>query len=433
MGERPRFTLGQLLRGIRRKTVDVLGLDLLSKQYATLALNYIFLMVYYTIETVFVNTLIYRVTDGNMNSVLLYRGLAYLFSAVGMNICSAFARIITPTRAIKAAGLLYVLLFGLMFGWMDHLENLMYYIGSLAGLAMGFYWSGHNVLLTLYTTPRNRAVGIGITGIISGVMNLTLPLIFGFVLQWMPGMTGYRVVFGVAIATILAQFYQMNRLTPVERKHRRRDYPFVLKLVMRKLSLRVMFLFEFFRGIREGAFTFFLNMLLFSLVTDEALVGFNSFLTGVFSILAAWVFGRIVTAQRRVKLALLSIGIIFVGCIGLLFHLSVVTVLVFGAINTFLAYFFNNIGTHICYDAMSENESLRSIITELTGLREAAMGAGRITGLVILACFPKHLDGYLYAALTLTGIQFITVALMRWSENIQTRKKPREEAEVTAL
>ncbi len=432
MQEKPHFTVNRLLGGIHRKAIDVLGLDLLSKQYATLALNYLFLMVYYTIETVFVNTLIFRVSDGNMHSVLIYRGLAYLFSAIGMNICSAFSRVITPTRAIKAAGILYVILFGLMFGWMDHLESLMYYIGSLAGLAMGLYWSGHHVLLTLYTTPRNRAVAIGITGIISGVMNLTLPLIFGFILRWMPGITGYRVMFGVAIATILSQFYYMNQLTPVERKHRPRDYRFALKLVVRKLSLRIMMFIEFFRGIREGAFTFFLNMLLFALVTDEALVGFNSFLTGVFSISAAWVFGRIVTPNRRVKLALGSITAIFVCCMGLLLKLNVVTVLIFGVLNTFLAYFFNNIGVHICYDVMGQNETLRAIITELTGLREAALGGGRIVGLLILACFPQTLDGYLYAMLALTGIQFITVALMWWAQKIQTRKQHRKETEVLA-
>ncbi len=433
MQEKPHFTVKRLLGGIHRKAIDVLGLDLLSKQYATLALNYLFVMVYYTIETVFVNTLIFRVSGGNMYSVLFYRGLTYLFSAIGMNICSAFSRVITPIRAIKAAGILYVILFGLMFGWMDHLESLMYYIGSLVGLAMGLYWSGHHVLLTLYTTPRNRAVGIGITGIISGIMNLTLPLIFGFILRWMPGVTGYRVMFGVAIATILSQFYYMNRLTPVERKHRPRDYRFALKLVVRKLSLRIMMFIEFFRGIREGAFTFFLNMLLFALVTDEALVGFNSFLTGVFSISAAWVFGRIVTPDRRVKLALGSIGAIFVCCMGLLLKLNVVTVLVFGMLNTFLAYFFNNIGVHICYEAMGQNETLRAIITELTGLREAALGAGRIVGLLILACFPKTLDGYLYAMLTLTGIQFITVGLMWWAQKIQTRKLHRKETEVSVL
>ena len=433
MLEKPHFTVGRLLKGIRRKTIDFLGLDLLSKQYATLALNYVFIMVYYTVETVFVNTLIYRVTDGNMYSVLLYRGLAYLFSAIGMNICSAFSRVITPVRAIKIAGIFYILLFTLMFGWMNHLESLMYYIGALAGLSMGMYWSGHNVLLALYTTPRNRAAGIGITGIISGVMNLTLPLVLGVVLQRMPEMTGYRVVFAISIATILVQFYFMNQLTPVERKHRPRDYVFAVKLVVRKLSLRAMMLIEFFRGIREGAFSFFLNMLLFTLITDEALVGFNSFLTGVFSISAAWVFGRVVTPTRRVKLALVSIVGIFLVCASLLLRLSVPTVLLFGVINTFLAYFFNNIGAHICFEAMGENQMLRNVITELTGLREAALGAGRIAGLLILVCFPKTLEGYLYAMLTLTGSQFITVALMWWVQNILNRKERRKEKEVATL
>ena len=153
----------------------------------------------------------------------------------------------------------------------------------------------------------------------------------------------------------------------------------------------------------------------------------------MFSISAAWVFGRVVTPTRRVKLALVSIGGIFLVCASLLLRLSVPTVLLFGVINTFLAYFFNNIGAHICFEAMGENQMLRNVITELTGLREAALGAGRIAGLLILVCFPKTLEGYLYAMLTLTGSQFITVALMWWVQNILNRKERRKEKEVATL
>ncbi len=433
MLEKPHFTLNGLLKGIQRKAIDILGLDLLSKQFATLALNYLFLMVYYTVETVFVNTLIFRVTDGNMNSVVLYRVLSYLFSAIGMNLCSIFSGTITPTRAIKIGATCYLILFVILFGWMEHLGTIMYYLGALAGLSMGIYWSGHNVLMTLYTTPRNRAVGIGLTGIISGVMNLLLPLIVGFLLQQMPEMSGYRMVFGFVIAIILAQYYFMNQLTPVERKHRPRDYIFAVKISVRKLSLRVMMLMECFRGIRDGAFSFFLNMVLFTLITDEALVGFNSFLTGVFSILGAWAFGRIVTPDRRVKLAFLSIGTIFLFCAALILKLNVITVLLFGVVNTFLAYFFNNIGAHIYFEAIGQNQMVRQVITELTGLREITLDIGRITGLFIVYFFPKTMDGYLYAMLTLTGLQFITVALMWWAQRIFNRKERLKAKEVATL
>lgn len=425
------FTIKDLLRGIRRKCIDVLGLDLMSEQFSMLALNYVFIMIYYTLEIVFVNTLLFRVSGGDMYSVLTYRGITFACCAVGMNICAAFAGRIPPIRAMKIAGGMYLALFGVMLFGMEDLSSLMYVMGALSGLGQGFYWSGHNVLLTLYSTPRNRAVGLGIVGIIQGVMTLLVPLISGWVIQLMPEMIGYRVMFGIAMGVVAVQFYFMNKLQPVARKHKPHDFRFAFKLVTHKLTLKLMLAFEMVRGLRDGAFAFFLNMVLFEIVTSESLVGFNSFLTGVVSIIAAWAFGKLTTPETRVRNSAIAVAGLFGFCLLLLLKVNAAIIILFGVVNTFLSFFLNNSAVSYTFDLVGQNETLRGVMTELMGFRQTALDIGRVSGLVIISLFPKNLSGYISAMLVLTGVQFLTVFLLYLTKRVQERKlhRPAPEAE----
>lgn len=413
----------QLARGLKRKAYDALSLDRMNDKFKILAINYIFLMVYFTLESVFVNTLILRVSGGDMHAVLLYRAFTFAFSAIGMNLASVFSHKISSVTAIRVAGALYVLLFSILFVGMERVYSFIYFVGAISGLAGGFYFSGHVVLLTNYTTQQNRAVGIAIVTITQGVTTLLMPLISGIVIGLMPYMIGYRVMFGFAIAAVLAQVSFMRKLSPVPGAQKKSEMRFALNLIFERTILRAMLTMEFVRGLRDGVFAFFLNIVLFEIVKSESLVGFNTFLAGLAAILAAWLYGRLVTPRNRAPIVAAGITALLVFCSMLLLSLTTLTIILFSIINAFLAQIIVNCAMNNSFDIMGQDETTRGVLTELLGFREIAMMCGRIGGVVVVSLFPSTLRGYVYAMLTLTAIQYIMAFMLYVCRRISDREQ----------
>jgi len=414
------------LKGVGRKISDALGLELMGDKFKALALNYLIFMIYFTLESVFINTLLLRVSGGDIQSVLIYRALTFAFSAVAMNLASAFSRTLDSIRIIRAASALYVLMFVTLLFATESLFLLIYVIGALSGLAGGFYWAGHIVLLTNYTTQQNRAVGIAIITVSQGVMALLMPLVSGAVIGFMPGMVGYRVMFVIAILAVFVQVLSMRKLTPVEAEQKKSDFGRAARLCFGRLILRIMLALEFARGLRDGVFAFFLNIVLFEIVSSESLVGFNSFLAGVASIVAAWLYGKVITVRNRGQVAGLCVTALMLFCAMLLFVLNPLTIILFSLVNTFLAMFINNSAMNNSFDVFGFNDETRSMMTELIGFREIALVAGRVGGIVVVSLFPANLQGYVHAMLTLTAVQYVVALLLYISRRVSDRERTRE-------
>ena len=416
-----------LAQGIKRKVYDALSLDRMNEKYGILALNHVFMMACVTLEVVFVNILIMRVSGGDIQAVLTNRALVFIFTAVGMNMVPVLSRKINAVTAIRVSGFLYILVFFVLLIGTEQIFLLVYAVGALSGLAWGFYWFGQIALLTSYTTQQNRAVGIAIFAVIQGSMALVMPLASGGVIDFMPGMDGYRLMFGAAIVALVVQrFFIMCKLPPVQTEHRKSEYRIAFRLLFKRAGLRIMAAMEFSRGLRDGVFGFFLNLVLFEIVNSESLVGVNSFLAGLASILAAWLYGRMITDRNKGRLTVISVSVLMAFFPILYFAIGPATVILFSVANAFFAMFINNSVMNNSFDALGQNEQTRSVMSELIGIREAALVSGRISGIVIMALFPAGLQGYVQAMLALTATQYVVAFLLYLSRRVREREQSRE-------
>ena len=208
----------RLLMGIRRKAVDTLSLDRVSEKYQLLVVNYVFFVVYTTLESVFVNTLLYTIRN-DISIVIFYRAITFC----GLGLADAFGGLCRPEEipagVIRLGGALYFVMYVLLFVGMDHMAVFMVPTALLSGFGGAFYWVGHNVLVPNYTTFKtNRDVGIAIMGIVQGAMTLLVPVIAGLVISRMPGTTGYRVMFGLGMAAVGVQVWSSEGCTRWNRK-----------------------------------------------------------------------------------------------------------------------------------------------------------------------------------------------------------------------
>lgn len=410
------YRLNRLVRGIGRRTADMLSWDIMSGDYHVLMANFVLLLVYTTIESTFVNTLLYTVHPG-IAIVIFYRAIVYTVTALCMHLAAYVAQKKTPLTVVRLGAAFYLLTYALLFFGLDHMQTVMIPTAILSGTGGAFYWVGHNQLVPRYTSQRNREVGMSIIGILQGVTQLIVPVVSGYIISWTPGSTGYRIMFGVGVATALLQMRVQRRMAPVEQPRHDSKARLAFKMLFKKRSFKLMFAFESLRGVREGAFAFLLNMLLFEIVTDESLVGINTFLTGAAAILGSWVYGRAVRRKMRGRVMLLATAILIGACIPLYFVMLPATLMAFTVLSSFFTLFAGNACSNTVYDIVGQNATTRKCMGEAIAIRENALWVGRMVGLGILMALPHTQKGYIVSILILTFAQllagFAMVAAMR--------------------
>lgn len=400
-----------------------LGLDMMGKSYSTLTGVYLFLMIYTTLESVFVNTLLYKISS-EMSYVMLYRGITYVAAAVAMHIAAYISKKLSPIWVVRLGAMLYLVMYMLLFFGMDNMEVVRHPLAVLSGAAGAFYWSGHNALVLGYTNRQNRDVGISILGMISGIITLLVPVIAGFVISGMPGIWGYRVMFGMGMLAVAVQVYFSFRLAPLPQRGKKRSYfGLALQLIRQRSAYRLMLLYEVFRGCRDGVFAFILNMLLFEIITNEGLTGVNTFLTGIMAILGSYVYGKLVTPDKRTRFMVLSTTVLLLTGSILYAAMNVGTLMFFTVVNAFFQLFFINICNNSTYDLTSHSRTARRCSSEMYAIREIALATGRLIGLGVMSAFPATQFGYVTVMLLLTALQYVTALLMKQAGKKVRRKR----------
>ena len=184
---------------------------------------------------------------------------------------------------------------------------------------------------------------------------------------------------------------------------------------------------ETMRGVREGTFNFLLNILLFEAISSETLMGFNTLLTGVGTIISFWVIGKIIKPHNRVKGMLVATIILLVASALPAVNLNPTTIIVFSFINAFFTQFILNSSSSIFF-LLIQKKAENNAREEYFSIRELLLDSGRIIGILILFLFPKDPAGYVVAIIVLTLSQFITV----WLSNHTLKLLKREEEELSA-
>ena len=414
---------------IKHHIFDILGLDRMGKAYQMLVAGYIFMMFYFTFESVFINTLLYRVNDDGMRAVIIYRAIVYSITAIFMQISAYLTQKISPLFTAKLGAFFYLMIFGAVLIGIDHMDILQYFIGIFSGIGGAFYWMAHSVMVPNYTTKHNRDAGISILGIIQGTMTLFVPILSGFVISFMPEISGYRIMALVAMIMVIAHFICMRKFHPVEQTTNQSKLKLAIKLISRKATFKLMFCYEFFRGVRDGTFAFFLNMLLFRIITDEGVIGINTFLTGIMAITGSWAYGKLVQQRTRFRYGIMSITILLIICTTLFFNMSIPTVMLFTVVNAFMQLFFQYSYNNTSYDIIAQNKTSRKCTAEIVAIREFPIAAGRLCGLGITMIVPPTQRGYVQVMLLLTLSQYIAMLLVRHTLSLLERKKQKVEVE----
>lgn len=273
---------------------------------------------------------------------------------------------------------------------------------------------GYCIKVPLYTTDENRDVSLSVIGMGTGIVNLIMPTITGGIISACEGvmeggLLGYYIMFALSIAVALITVFYLKKLPQdqiVDAKvslkrgfHKTFHNPLMLEAVGA----------EFLKGIREGTLAFYLNILLFELIQSEALIGANTLLTGLFSILAYWVLGKRLKPSNRIRYMAGGVTTMLVCTLILFVRMDVITILMFSVINAFFNNFLLSPGNGIYYSVVQKTCPTNTESAEFSTVKSFFLDYGRVAGVLLVMLMPKTTYGSVWGILLLTVLQYAAI------------------------
>ena len=391
----------------------LLGLDRLTDTFRTFALLHFGFLIFNNLQTVFINTLFFRLTGG-ADTTLQYNLITYVFKPIGTTLAMYYASKKGSTKAMRLGFFTFIFLYAFFLCVMDAAVWFMPVIAFLVSWAGGYYWMGYCIKVPLYTTDDNRDVSLSVIGMGTGIVNLIMPTITGGIISacagvMAGGLLGYYIMFALSIVVALVTVYHLKKLP----KDQVIDSKVSLKRGFRKTFRNRLMLeavcAEFLKGIREGTLAFYLNILLFELIQSEALIGANTLLTGLFSILAYWVLGKRLKPSNRIRYMAGGVTTMLVCTLILFVQMDVITILLFSVINAFFNNFLLSPGNGIYYSVVQKTCPTNTESAEFSTVKSFFLDYRRVAGVLLVMLMPKTTYGSVWGILLLTVLQYAAI------------------------
>ncbi len=408
--------MSNLFLAVKRMVQSIgmsIGADRITKEFKQFTLMHEIYILATVVTPTFVNTLLMRIA-GNQNIALQYNMVHYVFIALSMLVAAKMLHHVRRKTVIVVGIVLSMTVYGIVLFFMDTVDSLYALVAAVHGVATGLYWITYSDALLQYSTDENRDVSINFVGIFSGFISLVLPLISGFLIGVMADVTGdsyagYYVLFAVCGLMAFLAAWLALRLVPEEVDHKKTQFLHVVKLAYTKKVWFFSLHMDFFRGLRDGAFSFFLNVLLFSIISSEVLVGVNTFMAGAVSMISCAVAARIARPNNRLKLMTASVTALFGVTAVLFFKLNPFTVLLLSAVSSFAGVFINNPVTTTLYTVFDHFPESAAYKREVLSISECYKDLGRIAGICLIMVMPSGNFWSIISLCILVATQFLTV------------------------
>jgi YQGE family putative transporter len=402
-----------IFKRIKTRIMFAVGADKLNKEFLQFAAMHLMYILATSITMTFVNTLLMRVAADPDTIALKYNIVHFIFVGLSMTWAAMLMKKVSNKAIILYGISLSMLTYLLTFVFMSSLDKVYAIVAAVHGIATGFYWLIYFDCVLMYTQDETRDIAMSFIGVFSGIISLVMPSVSGFAIQTFPGFSGYYVVFGVCFAVAGFAVYLVTRLPVIEPTKGKTQFRTMLKNVYTKKVWFFVIHMDFFKGIREGAFSFFLNVLLFKIVQSEGLVGINSTLAGITSMLSCIVAGKIMRPNNRMKLMFLGTTILTALAGLLFFELNTFTILMLSIASSFLGVFVVNPTTTTMYTVLDNVPNAKDIKTEMISTSECFKNTGRILGVILIMVLPQTNFFYVLSLVILTVTQYITIMMAK--------------------
>ncbi|WJH34987.1 MFS transporter [Paenibacillus sp. CC-CFT747] len=251
---------------------------------------------------------------------------------------------------IALSALFYVLVLLLGVRSVDYI----FWLGSVQGLASGFFWLAFNVVYFEVTNPDNRDRFNGWAGLWGSVAGMVAPWVSGFLITHWKGTGGYRLIFTLSLVIFLVgvvlSFWLRKR--KVQTCY---DWWFPFRKMADRSSRRVLWGLAA-QGIREGVYSFLIGLLVYLATKNEMKLGNFSLITSGVALVSFWAAGRWFRPRFRKWGMLLGILAMMGVVLPLFWRVSYGTLLLFGIGTALFIPLYTLPGTSVVFDWIGRQE-----------------------------------------------------------------------------
>jgi len=311
-------------------------------------------------------------------TLLSYLCMALTFWTAGSAVKRGRKRLVLQL-GIFASAVFYALVLALGHRCIAYIVPL----GVLQGFANGLFWVSFNVLYFEVTDAANRDRFNGLAGVIGALAGMLAPWSSGFLISRMAAETGYRIIFIVSLTVFVlgavVSFWLRNRPPggPYDWRH-----PIRIWQVPRTPWHSVLTALAV-QGVRESVFGLMIGLLVYIQTGSELKLGNFTLLSSAVSFMSFYAVGRWLKPAWRVKGMLVGAIVITAIVLPFFFGIRYGTMLAFGV---GIGLFFPLYGipmTSAVFDLIGRNEDSASRREEYVVVRELALSAGRVFGMIV--------------------------------------------------
>lgn len=363
-------------------------------------------------NAVFLNTYILRITNDS-SMVMKYNIVLALVQPISMVLSANMIRkkgaIRTQRFGLWLAFAAYVIL--IIVG--EQVIGVFYWIAAILSAASGFYYTTYALQVIEYTSDTQRDEAYGLMGVMGNIVTLLIPLASGVLISAFVDFTGYRLMFVAGLLICLGAIILSSRLPEMRQSMRNRDRlgKVAVRMLTGRRELQILIM-STLTGIRAGTMSFFLTLLLYSLVQSELLIGVNTFLGGIAAIISSMVYGRLVTPSLRGRSMVISLTILLLSTTFMFVMINPTVIVGYNIINSLLSAFIDTMPVVVYMAVLEKSPQIKGYGAEVHTIREFFYSFGRIAGICFAMAVPSGVNGAIVVLLGLTLSQFIVAGIM---------------------
>lgn len=372
-----------------------------------------------TVLNVFISAFLIK-AQADTVPVMVYFMVSGCLQPLGMYFACLVQNRFGPASAHRVFFLLYAALFAAIAFFGAEAARWYVLLGVVNAFANGFYYTPWNTDIATFLKDESLDRFTGTVTGIAYVANLLVPAVFGMILGAYTDFSGYRISFLIFAVLTLGALIFIARLpeeyhTPFGNTIRWGD---TLKTAVRSRPVRSMLAVSFLQSVRGGVFLFLPSMLMYLIVSNEAVVGWNSTLSNLAGMLGAMLYAVLVRPRFRVRSVLFGTAATAAVAALLYWRFDSVTFVVFCAVGTLFAVFFDLPQSNTFYYILMNTKELRGHFGEMQPIRELVVAAGRVLGILLLLLLPGTRTGYVTAIILLTGVEALSAIVIAGAEKL---------------
>ena len=384
-GSRISAFLGGSRLGVLKE--KILGETSFSKEFLSYYIVHSLYLIGAALSTIFINIFLFRNSSG-IETTLLFNIVNFAFMPVGALTAGIFGKRYNLSAMMRSGIAVLNLLYLFLLIFQENVVHYAYIVGMLNGFYAGLYFLGQNTMLLDFTQEDNRDAALSLNGFTSTFAGLVCPLLASLIISAFSDLTGYMILFAVCFALFLTACVLSFKIPKVHTKTKFNPK----ELIVRYFTNRDWFFAlcgDFMRNIREGVMSFIINILMFSVIRQELLIGVNSFIGSVLTLALYVYLTKRISPQNRKQYYLGASIVLFVSSIPLLFGMNMPVLFGFGLINTVTNLVLFNTSVAMGYQTVGSHPEYRERRIEAMVIRELFTNLGRISAIAVLFFLPK--------------------------------------------